>query len=300
VRVTLVYNSVAGDGAEQRRRALTDLVRGAGHEVRARYAHDERLAAFLAEPADIVAVAGGDGTIAHIARELHGRQTPIAPLPIGTANNIATALGLAELSFEEQVCGWAHAERVCFDIGVARGPWGSRAFIEGFGIGLLPHAMRLPHRHKQPDASVAHARLAVRNALDELPAVDLIASLDGYDCSGRYVAVEALNIGWVGPNLKLAAEADPGDKRLDVVLVSEEHRELLRDCLIAEEEGDPWPHQLPVLRGQQLTLAPCASGMHIDGEVWPKNGHAFDGDPIEIGLHPEGVWFLAARRKLDS
>jgi len=275
VQVTLIYNSVAGDGAEARRRALTDLVRRAGHDVRARSAHDERLAAILDEPADVVAVAGGDGTIAHVAQLMQGRETPIAPLPIGTANNIATALGLSELSFEEQISGWTHAERVLFDVGEACGPWGSRAFMEGFGIGLFPHAMRSPHRHRQPDASMAHARLAVRTALEELPAVDLIASLDGYDCSGRYVAVEAMNIGLIGPNLK-------------------------RDCLLAEEEGHSWPHELLVLRGSSLSIAPFASGMHIDGEVWPKNGHTWDGAPIEIGFHREGVWFLAARRTLNS
>ena len=300
MQVTLIYNSVAGDGVEARRRALTDLVRRAGHDVRARSAHDERLAAILDEPADVVAVAGGDGTIAHVAQLMQGRETPIAPLPIGTANNIATALGLSELSFEEQISGWTHAERVLFDVGEACGPWGSRAFMEGFGIGLFPHAMRSPHRHRQPDASMAHARLAVRTALEELPAVDLIASLDGYDCSGRYVAVEAMNIGLIGPNLKLCAHADPGDKRLDVVLVSEEHRDLLRDCLLAEEEGHSWPHELLVLRGSSLSIAPFASGMHIDGEVWPKNGHTWDGAPIEIGFHREGVWFLAARRTLNS
>jgi diacylglycerol kinase family enzyme len=315
VRVTLIYNSIAGGGAGEPLRALTELVRRAGHEVRARSSHDERLDAILDEPADIVAVAGGDGTIAKVARKMQGRDTPIAPLPIGTANNIATALGLSELGFEGQIFGWAHGRKVRFDVGVARGPWGSRAFLEGFGIGLLPYAMQAPHRHKQPDASVAHARLAIRKALEHMPAIELTAALDGRDCSGRYVAVEAMNIGLVGPNLKLCAHADPGDQRLDVVLVSEEHRDLLRDCLIAEEEGHPWPHELPVVRGSHLSIARSESGIHIDDEVWPaarapangagvngesghangkpRNGHAPGGEPIHIRLEREGVCFLA-------
>jgi diacylglycerol kinase family enzyme len=315
VRVTLVYNSVAGDGAQQRLRALTELARRAGHEVRARSAHDERLPEILDQPADVVAVAGGDGTIARIAQWMQGRDTPIAPLPIGTANNIATALGLADLSFEEQIFGWERASAVRFDIGVARGPWGSRAFIEGFGVGLLPHAMKAPHRHKQADASMAHARLALREALEHLPAVELQASLDGRDCSGRYIAVEAMNIGWIGPNLKLVAQADPGDQHLDVVLVSEEQRDLLREGFAAEEKGDEWPRELPVVRGRRLEILHSDSGMHIDGEVWPvhdcehangerangerkngerKSGHAVNGEPIQIGLDREGVCFLAA------
>jgi len=320
VRVTLIYNSVAGDGAQERLRALTELARRAGHDGRARSAHDERLAEFLAEPADVVAVAGGDGTIAAIAQLMQGRDTPIAPLPIGTANNIATALGLADLSFEEQIFGWERARLVRFDIGMARGPWGSRAFIEGFGVGLLSHAMKAPHRHKQPDASMAHARLALREALERLPAVELEASLDGRDCSGRYIAVEAMNIGWIGPNLKLVARADPGDQHLDVVLASEAQRDVLREGLAAEENGDAWPRELPAVRGRRLEIRHSESGMHIDGEVWPadgcerangehingkrtngtgrngerRNGHAQNGEPIEIGLDREGVCFLAA------
>ncbi|HTR59919.1 MAG TPA: diacylglycerol kinase family protein [Casimicrobiaceae bacterium] len=320
MRVTLIYNLVAGDGAQERLRALTELARRAGHDVRARSAHDERLAEFLAEPADVVAVAGGDGTIAAIAQLMQGRDTPIAPLPIGTANNIATALGLADLSFEEQIFGWERARPVRFDVGMARGPWGSRAFIEGFGVGLLSHAMKAPHRHKEPDASMAHARLALREALERLPAVELEASLDGRDCSGRYIAVEAMNIGWIGPNLKLVARADPGDQHLDVVLVSEAQRDVLREGLAAEENGDAWPRELPAVRGRRLEIRHSESGMHIDGEVWPAdgcerangehingkrtngtgrnsergNGHAQNGEPIEIGLDREGVCFLAA------
>ena len=130
MQVALIYNSVAGDGAQARRRSLTDLVRRAGHDVRAHSAHDERLAAILDEPADLVAVAGGDGTITHVAQLMQGRETPIAPLPIGTANNIATALGLSELSFEEQISSWSEAEKILFDVGEACGPWGSRAIMD--------------------------------------------------------------------------------------------------------------------------------------------------------------------------
>ena len=43
---------------------------------------------------DLVIVAGGDGTVARVARRLRNREIPLAILPIGTANNIARALGL--------------------------------------------------------------------------------------------------------------------------------------------------------------------------------------------------------------
>ena len=53
------------------------------------------------------------------------------------ANNISRTLGLLDYSIDEIVAGWTSLQRVTFDAGVATGPWGSRYFLEGFGIGLF-------------------------------------------------------------------------------------------------------------------------------------------------------------------
>ena len=50
---------------------------------------------------------------------------------------------------------------------------------------------------------------------------------DGTDLSGDYIAVEVLNIRFVGPNLPFAPQANPSDGLLDLVLVSEAERESL-------------------------------------------------------------------------
>ena len=51
--------------------------------------------AALAKKWDLVIVAGGDGTVTKVARELKNRKTPLAILPSGTANNIASSLGVS-------------------------------------------------------------------------------------------------------------------------------------------------------------------------------------------------------------
>ena len=43
---------------------------------------------------DAVILAGGDGTVGKSVRRLRDRKTPIAILPLGTANNIARSLGI--------------------------------------------------------------------------------------------------------------------------------------------------------------------------------------------------------------
>jgi diacylglycerol kinase family enzyme len=66
-----------------------------------------------------------------------GKSVPITILPMGTANNIASTLGLSGLSIDDLIGGWANGRRMGLDIGLARGPWGGRYFIEGLGLGLF-------------------------------------------------------------------------------------------------------------------------------------------------------------------
>ena len=49
----------------------------------------------LEKKTDLIVIAGGDGTITEILTKLPDRSTPVAVLPLGTANNIARSLGVA-------------------------------------------------------------------------------------------------------------------------------------------------------------------------------------------------------------
>src|SRR5215471_1231371 len=103
MRILLVYNPNAGGGVDAQLRELVDMVHAAGHEVRCRSSKDPQTVSAVAEPVDLIAVAGGDGTIVKVVRLLRGRKTPIAPLPLGTANNICAALGLKSQDIESQI-----------------------------------------------------------------------------------------------------------------------------------------------------------------------------------------------------
>ena len=95
----------------------------------------------LEEPCDIVAVAGGDGMVGQVAKHLIDRQIPIAVIPMGTANNVAKTLGLTNKTITQVIAGWKAGLRVNFDAGVASGPWDSKFFIEGLGMGLFTETM---------------------------------------------------------------------------------------------------------------------------------------------------------------
>ncbi len=70
-----------------------------------------------------------------------GKHTPLAVLPMGTANNVANALGVADRPLDQLIAGWNGARRMKFDVGAASGPWGSTYFIEGLGLGIFTETM---------------------------------------------------------------------------------------------------------------------------------------------------------------
>jgi diacylglycerol kinase (ATP) len=65
-RVTLIHNAGAG-GGDSDRWALIAVIERAGYAVAAFDAKDDDIAAALATPADLIATAGGDGTVRRVA-----------------------------------------------------------------------------------------------------------------------------------------------------------------------------------------------------------------------------------------
>src|SRR5436190_11343435 len=97
MRVTLLHNAGAGDDDQPDAQQLIELLRNAGHAVSYRSTGEDDWVKALNEPADVIAVAGGDGTIGRVAKQMAGRGIPLGVLPMGTANNISHTLGVADL-----------------------------------------------------------------------------------------------------------------------------------------------------------------------------------------------------------
>ena len=82
-------------------------------------------------------------------RRRHGREghrsrsraeSPIAILPLGSANNIARSVGIEADPIEIARAGWRETEVRRLDVGTAAGPWGKRPFVEAVGVGALAEA----------------------------------------------------------------------------------------------------------------------------------------------------------------
>jgi diacylglycerol kinase (ATP) len=308
VRISLIHHPGAGDDDQPDAEALSRVLRRHGHAVRYQSADVDTWSAVLDESADLIVVAGGDGTVGRVAKKLIGRKLTLAPLPLGTANNISKTLGLADRTLDEIVVGWENGERTRFDAGIANGPWGSRYFMEAFGIGLFACTIPVADRNTTlknldgADAKVAYALDMLRDRLHECPHHRLEMMLDGKPRAGDYVLFEAMNTAFVGPNLHLAPEMHPADGMLDLVLVTADERHTLEEPLENWRDGKHHVADLPRVRASTIELEWSGFEVHIDDEVWPRKDA--DAAPaagsIEIRVERDALEFLGPRRHAET
>jgi diacylglycerol kinase (ATP) len=298
VRATLFHNPGAGDGsttADQLRSILAE----AGYQVRYQSTEKDWSSA-LDAPADVIVVAGGDGTVAKVAKALAGSDTPLAVLPFGTANNIAKALGVFG-DMDAVIASWKGDATRALDVGVAVGPFGEERFIESIGAGLFARLVGQGSDAVNDGGEMVHretdrALEVLRAMLDDAPIGTWQVSLDDLDLSGRYIGVEVMNIGFIGPNVPIAGEADIADGMFDVVLLRVEDRERLRAYVVGRlESASALMPSLDVRRGSRLRITPPVGWpIRIDDDLLdlPDDGER----SVDILIRPRAVRLAGPKR----
>jgi diacylglycerol kinase (ATP) len=303
MKVTLVHNPDAGTGGGATAGQLLQAIGNAGHTARYQSAKEPDWHKALDAATDIIAVAGGDGIVGRVAKRCVGRGTPIAVLPLGTANNIARCLGLTDIPLDRLVEQWHTAPHETIDVACATGPWGSLAFIEGMGVGLFTEIMSqldargnldLAHRLR-PEEIISSVQDVLIDHLSRYPSFKMKAFLDGRDLSGEFILLEALNIQCVGPNLCLAPDANPSDGLLDLASFYEGQQDDLISQLV--ENGKRLRSPRVVQRGRLLEMELQGLPVHIDDEAWPEQDSP-SLSPIEItaSIKGDSLAFLGRSR----
>jgi diacylglycerol kinase family enzyme len=268
VNVWILCNEDAGRGLSGDQ--LQDLIERAGHTVTGVAKQYARGSPLPAGHADVVVAAGGDGTVAKVAGIASRTSAALAILPLGTANNIATSLGLTA-PVPELIASWSTARRVPFDLGYARSGSNEWLVVEGVGGGLVPEGIAkaqavIEHRETAtPAGKVAAAIRAFRDALAELEARPWTLVLDGREMSDTFLLVEVLNIRSIGPNLVFGPDAIPTDGYFDVVMAQEGHRQELLTYFDHRLAGRDTQLALPRYRAREVLIDGCAE-LHIDDE----------------------------------
>lgn len=97
------------------------------------------------EGAEVVGVAGGDGTISAVANGLAGTQTALAVLPFGTLNHFAKDLGIPpQLDKAARLLLTEESSEQRIDVGKVN----QRIFINNSSVGLYPRLVRLREKHE--------------------------------------------------------------------------------------------------------------------------------------------------------
>jgi diacylglycerol kinase (ATP) len=283
-KAILVHNASAGTH-EPTKEQLVALIEGAGFRVKYRNSKRPDIEAQLDNQGDLVIAAGGDGTIAKIAKIMLSKPeqgTPLAILPIGTANNIALSLGITDTP-EVLIQRWNETPLRKLSHGVVRAHWGEQRFIEGVGLGSLAEATTPKPKEKGAPKSrkqrINAGRVAFRRAIKHAKPERLYITVDGTRIEDEVVLIEILNISQVGPRLRLAPNADPGDNLLDVAYVTTEHRDALLewlDALIHDdlEAGVVGPPPVATIPGSKITIAWNGMDLRIDDKFPLMPGQA--------------------------
>jgi len=290
LRVGLVHNHDAGDAV-----SMTDLTRAIarhGHQVTGVAHPSDGLAPLDLTQLDLVAAAGGDGTIAATACALArmSAPTPLAVLPMGTANNIALSLGVPT-DVGEAIATWRRATPRPFDLGIATGPWGERQLVESLGGGLVTHGTvvmeRQDYTSPTTDAQLTRARHAHADVLALLAPCPWRLVLDERPIEGEFLLVEVMNIAAVGPNLVLTTDASPWDARFTVVAATPDHREALGAWLRDGGTVAP-PEDLLVWHAHEVRID-AGDRLHVDDDVMEGAG----AEGVSLRMAPGAIAVLA-------
>lgn len=161
---------------------------------------------------DLVLACGGDGTVTACAEGVAGTGVPLAIVPIGTGNLLASNLGLP-LDLDEALAVAFTGTDTPIDAGTANGT----SFVVMAGLGLDARMISdTSEPMKKQLGWAAYAIAAIRHLRDRPMRVTLTVD-GGRPVRLRPSAVIVGNVGWLRGGIPLLPDARPDDGKLDAV-----------------------------------------------------------------------------------
>lgn len=298
-KIQLIHNPTAGNGKHDKESLLQSFSKFSG-EIQYIATSESQWRDFAKKSADVIYVAGGDGTVRKVADALFKHNLPrevcppIGVIALGTANNIAETLGLS--SFKEQIEVNSRLPLKAFDCGLVKGVAGEDFFMESFGVGILPELIK---RAKDQDVSNEDQQKELQDVLHLLH--DIVKAYDaqkatikvnGFTIKGSFLLIEVMNIRTIGPNIELAPNADPGDGFFDLILIPQSKRAELLEYVNRRIKGEVPQGGLQdfasCLRLKDISLKWKNPLLHIDDILVTD----FKGGKIKMRVLPKALAFL--------
>jgi diacylglycerol kinase (ATP) len=178
--------------------------RGRGHAT-------ELAAAAAAEGVNIVAIAGGDGSVNEAATGLLDTQTALAILPLGSGNGLARHLG-----YSPWVKSTLQVINACHIIELDTGSVNDKPFFSLIGLGFDAYVAKLFDREKT--RGLATYALASALALARFRPFAYVLETPARRLEGEAFMINCCNANQFGYNFRIAPMASVCDGQMDIVL----------------------------------------------------------------------------------
>ena len=187
----------------------------------------------LEEGADLVFAWGGDGTVRRCIGELAGSDVRLAVIPAGTANLLATNLGIPK-DIERAVSIGLGGRRRRYDVGRFAG----ERFAVMAGVGFDAAMIRGADDLKERLGRAAYVWSGSRNL--RAPAFDAEIEVDGAEWfDGRTTCILMGNVGSLFGGLEVFPDAEPDDGRLELGVVTADSIVQWTRTIARAVTGDP-------------------------------------------------------------
>jgi diacylglycerol kinase (ATP) len=272
-KIHLFHNPSAGDEEHSAGYIIRCLERF-GYNVTYRSTKDPFTP--VAPDADIILIAGGDGTVRKVIEFLLYEQPPlphqlVTLLPFGTANNVALTLQI-EGSVESIIGSWQKDKIQLVQTGSVTYGAERNFFIESGGFGLFPFHIAQAKKNKLPESATAQERIEhdhhnIVESIRKVAPVHYDIDIDGRKISGAYIMAEVMNMQAFGSNFVFSPGSNPHDDYFELLLATEHERLKLIDFINARREDDDTDQTFQIIKGKEIRISNAFSALHVDDEI---------------------------------
>lgn len=271
--VKLIHNPTAGDEDHDKEK-LIESIKSQGYQCRYSSTKEKDWES-IEKDTDLIVIAGGDGTVRNVIKEILKRDVldkdiPLALLPMGTANNFAKTLGLPG-NPKKIIKSLGSAKLKAIDVGRIYNINETNFFIESFGFGIFPYLMQVMKKedkeYDSPEEELKGSLEKLHEIIIDYESRNCKLEIDDTDHSGKFILAEVMNTKSIGPNLTLAPLSDPGDDQLEVILVPEKHKNKFADYIDCLRKGEEVTFQFYTMQAKKVKISWEGTHAHVDDKI---------------------------------
>jgi YegS/Rv2252/BmrU family lipid kinase len=240
---------------------------------------------------DALAVYGGDGTVIEAISGLIGSEIPLIILPGGSANVVATELGIPK-DFKEVCTLLVHGllETKTIDVG----QFDKQYFITGISIGFGADLVKGADRETKNRMGILAYFLSAVAALKKTKKAVYHLNIDGQEYELQGLTCIITNTGNLGfTKISLDKHIDISDGFLDVVILRKASLGLLKHIVVTLLKRER-PHNLELVQhwqGKDISVSSTPQQtVQCDGEVLEEM-------PLHIKIIPGAIKVLVPKEK---